>query len=63
MGEQLMITLTLTSYNGNTKKMPFYTEAQVKDFISALPSRLGKNTSLKVECDILAINGTVRGEN
>lgn len=58
-----MITLTLTSYNGNTKKMPFYTKQQVADFISALPSRLSKNTALKVECDLLAINGTIRGEN
>lgn len=58
-----MITLTLTSYNGNTKKMPFYTKQQVQEFISALPSRLSKNTSLKVECDLLAINGTIRGEN
>ena len=58
-----MITLTLTSYNGNTKKMPFYTEAQVKEFISALPSRLNKNTSLKLECDLLSINGTIRGAN
>ena len=57
-----MITLTLTSYNGNTKKMPFYTEAQVNKFISALPSQLSKNTSLKVECDLLAISGTIRGE-
>jgi hypothetical protein len=57
-----MITLTLTSYNGNTKKMPFYSKQQVLDFLSALPSRLSKNTSLKVECDLLAINGTIRGE-
>jgi hypothetical protein len=57
-----MITLTLTSYNGNTKKMPFYNELQVKEFISALPSRLNKNTSLKIECDLLSISGTVRGE-
>jgi hypothetical protein len=57
-----MITLTLTSYNGNTKKMPFYTEKQVRSFISALPSQLNKTTSLKVECDLLAISGTVRGE-
>lgn len=57
-----MITLTLTSYNGNTKKMPFYNELQVREFISALPSRLSKNTSLKVECDLLAINGTIRGD-
>ena len=57
-----MITLTLTSYNGNTKKMPFYSKQQVLDFLYALPSRLSKNTSLKVECDLLAINGTIRGE-
>ncbi len=57
-----MITLTLTSYNGNTKKMPFYTEQQVRKFISLLPSQLNKSTSLKVECDILAINGTLRGD-
>ena len=57
-----MITLTLTSYNGNTKKMPFYSKQEVLDFLSALPSRLSKNTSLKVECDLLAIRGTIIGE-
>ena len=57
-----MITLTLTSYNGNTKKMPFYNEQQVRKFISSLPSQLNKTTSLKVECDLLAISGTIRGE-
>lgn len=57
-----MITLTLTSYNGNTKKMPFLTESKLREFISALPSHLNKNTSLKVECDLLAINGTIRGD-
>ena len=57
-----MITLTLTSYNGNTKKMPFVTEQKLREFISALPSQLNKSISLKVECDLLAINGTIRGE-
>jgi hypothetical protein len=57
-----MITLTLTSYHGNTWKMPFVTELELRDFLSALPSRLNKNTSLKVECDILSINGTIRGD-
>jgi hypothetical protein len=57
-----MITVRLTSYNGNTKAMPFYTEAQVRKFIATLPSHLNKNTSLKLECDLLAISGTIRGE-
>jgi len=57
-----MITLTLTSYNGNTKKMPFITESKLREFLSALPSQLNKSTSLRVECDLLAINGTIRGE-
>jgi hypothetical protein len=57
-----MITLTLTSYNGNTKKMPFITEQKLREFLSALPSQLNKSTTLKVECDLLAINGIIRGE-
>ena len=57
-----MITLTLTSFNGNTKKMPFYTRQQVIDFLSALPLHLNKNTFLRYECDLLAIRGTIIGE-
>jgi len=57
-----MITLTLTSYNSNTKKMPFITEQKLREFLSALPSQLNKSTTLKVECDLLAINGIIRGE-
>jgi hypothetical protein len=57
-----MIKVTLTSYNGNAKHLPFYSAEQVHNFISALPAHLNKNTSLKVECDLLAISGTLRGE-
>jgi hypothetical protein len=57
-----MITLTLTSYNGNTWKMPFVTELELRDFLSALPSRLNKNTPLRAECDLLVINKIIRGE-
>lgn len=57
-----MIKVTLTSYNGNTKHLPFYSEQQVRKFISALPAQLEKSTSLKLECDLLAISGTIRGE-
>ncbi len=57
-----MIKVTLTSYNGNTKHLPFYSAEQVHSFISALPAQLEKSTSLKLECDLLAISGTIRGE-
>ncbi len=57
-----MIKVTLTSYNGNAKHLPFYSVEQVRSFISALPAQLNKTTSLKVECDLLGISGTIRGE-
>ena len=57
-----MIKVRLTSYNGNTKQLPFYSIEQVNNFISALPAHLDKTTSLKLECDLLGINGTIRGE-
>jgi len=57
-----MIKVTLTSYNGNAKHLPFYNVEQVRSFISALPAQLNKTTSLKLECDLLGISGTIRGE-
>lgn len=57
-----MIKLSLTTFNGNVKHFPFYSREQVYNFISALPAELEKSTSLKVECDLLGINGTIRGE-
>jgi hypothetical protein len=57
-----MIKVTLTSYNGNAKHLPFYSAEQVREFISTLPAHLEKSTSLKLECDLLGISGTIRGE-
>ena len=57
-----MIKVTLTSYNGNAKHLPFYSVEQVHNFLATLPSHLDKSVSLKVECDLLAISGTLRGE-
>lgn len=62
-GVGVMITLTLTAYSGATKKIDFLTESEIKQFISALPNKLDKEITMKVECDLLGISGHLRGLN
>lgn len=56
-----MITLKLTSFNGNTKRMEFPNANLVNQFIKALPNALPKSVTLQVECDSLTLSGHVKG--
>jgi hypothetical protein len=56
-----MITLKLTSFNGNTKAMSFSTPSQVRQYISALNNALPKSVVLQVSCDTLGISGHLKG--
>ena len=54
-----MITVTLTTFNGNTKK---YNVTDAKFFISQLKNALPKSVTVHVSCDELGISGHVKGE-
>jgi hypothetical protein len=56
-----MITITLTTTQGTEKKMSFDQLAQVRTFVDDLPKRLNKSTRVRVDCDLLGLNGWVQG--
>jgi hypothetical protein len=56
-----MITVTLTTTQGTEKKMSFDQLAQVRTFVDDLPKRLNKTTRVRVDCDLLGLNGWVQG--
>ncbi len=56
-----MITITLTTTQGTEKKMSFDQLAQVRTFVDNLPKRLNKSTRVRVDCDLLGLNGWVQG--
>jgi hypothetical protein len=56
-----MITVTLTTTQGTEKKMSFDQLAQVRTFVEDLPKRLNKSTRVRVDCDLLGLNGWVQG--
>ena len=56
-----MITITLTTTQGTEKKMSFDQLAQVRTFVEDLPKRLNKSTRVRVDCDLLGLNGWVQG--
>ena len=56
-----MITVTLTTTQGTEKKMSFDQLAQVRTFVDNLPKRLNKSTRVRVDCDLLGLNGWVQG--
>jgi hypothetical protein len=53
-----MITVTLTTFNGNTKK---YNVPNPTFFISQLEKALPKTVTVHVSCDALGISGHVTG--
>jgi hypothetical protein len=56
-----MITIKLTSFNGNTKRMEFPTAYLANNYIKALPNALPKSITLQVSCDALGISGHIKG--
>lgn len=56
-----MITLTLTTTQGTEKKMSFDQLAHVRTFVDDLPKRLNKSTRVRIDCDLLGLNGWVQG--
>jgi hypothetical protein len=56
-----MIDLTLTTTQGTQKKMQFDEIAKAHVFVDNLPKRLNKTTRVRVDCDLLGLNGWVQG--
>jgi hypothetical protein len=56
-----MITIKLTSFNGNVKRMEFPTAYLANNYIKALPTALPKTITLQVSCDALGISGHIQG--
>lgn len=56
-----MITIKLTSFNGNVKRIEFPTAYLANNYIKALPSALPKAITLQVSCDALGISGHIQG--
>ena len=56
-----MINLTLTTTQGTQKTMSFDEIAKAHVFIDNLPKRLTKSTRVRVDCDLLGLNGWVQG--
>lgn len=54
--------ITLTSMQGNTRKINLNDKQEVYDFIELFKSTLHKNQRVKVTCDILGIDGYLQGE-
>ena len=56
-----MINVTITTTQGNTRKINLMTKQEVLDFIDLFKSTLHKNQRVKITCDLLGINGYVQG--
>lgn len=60
--ENNIMQITLTSMQGNTRKINLNDKQEVYDFIELFKSTLHKNQRVKVTCDILGIDGYLQGE-
>ena len=56
-----MIDIKLTTTQGTQKTMSFDEIAKAHVFIENLPKRLNKRTRVRVDCDLLSLNGWVQG--
>ena len=54
--------LTLTTMQGNTRKINLMNKQEVYDFIDLFKSTLHKNQRVKITCDVLSIDGYLQGE-
>jgi hypothetical protein len=56
-----MIDITLTTMQGNTRKINLMSKQEVLDFIDLFKSTLHANQRVKVTCDLLGIDGYLQG--
>jgi hypothetical protein len=55
--------ITLTSMQGNTRKIDLMSKQEVYDFIELYRSTLFSNQRVKITCDLLGIDGYLQGTN
>jgi hypothetical protein len=55
--------ITLTSMQGNTRKINLSSKQEVYDFIDLFKSTLHTNQRVKITCDLLGIDGYLQGES
>jgi len=53
--------ITLTSMQGNTRKINLASKQEVYDFIDLFKSTLHANQRVKITCDLLGIDGYLQG--
>ena len=56
-----MIDITITTMQGNTRKVKLTSKQEALDFIELFESTLHANQRVKITCDLLGINGYVQG--
>ena len=56
-----MITLKLTTFNGNTKAYHLPNSYSVKFFLEEFAKSLPKDVLVHASCDVLGISGYVKG--
>ena len=54
--------ITLTSMQGNIRKINLMGKQEVYDFIDLYRSTLHKNQRVKITCDLLGIDGYLQGQ-
>ena len=58
-----MIQVKLTTTNGETKTMPFYTKKSVEDFIAFFPAKLPQGYAVCIDAPLIGIhNGWIIGK-
>jgi hypothetical protein len=55
-------TVKLETYNGSVKKISLPSKGAVAQFINTYPNQLPVGVSVKLNCDVLGISGTLRGK-
>ena len=56
-----MINITITTMQGNTRKVRVMSKQEALDFVELFQSTLHANQRVKITCDLLGINGYVQG--
>jgi hypothetical protein len=56
-----MIGVTITTMQGNTRKINLMSKEEALDFVELFKSTLHANQRVKITCDLLGINGYVQG--
>jgi hypothetical protein len=56
-----MIDLTITTMQGNTRKVRLMSKQEALDFVELFKSTLHTNQRVKITCDLIGLNGYVQG--